>query len=73
MVSIQAMRCTIMNDYITVQQAAEKWKISPRQVQILCKNGRVPGAVKMSGIWIIPHEVEKPTQRSSKSRNHQNL
>ena len=27
-----------MNGYITVQEAALKWGISPRQVQILCKS-----------------------------------
>ena len=26
-----------VNGYITVQEAAEKWGVTPRQVQILCK------------------------------------
>lgn len=30
-----------MEGYITVQEAAEKWGIPPRQVQILCKNNRI--------------------------------
>lgn len=42
-----------MNGYITVQEAAEKWGITPRQVQILCKNNRIIGATRMSRIWII--------------------
>lgn len=50
-----------MNGYITVQEAAEKWGISSRQVQILCKNGRISGATGMSRIWIIPEYAEKPT------------
>ena len=37
-----------MNGYITVQEAAEKWNITPRQVQILCKEGRIEGAEMMS-------------------------
>lgn len=50
-----------MNGYITVQEAAEKWGVTPRQVQILCKCNRVAGAMRMSRIWIIPENAEKPT------------
>ena len=50
-----------MNGYITVQEAAEKWGVTPRQVQILCKENRIAGASRMSRIWIIPEDAEKPT------------
>mgnify|MGYP003303038533 CR=1 FL=1 len=50
-----------MNGYITAQEAAEKWGVSPRQVQILCKENRIVGATRMSRIWIIPENAEKPT------------
>lgn len=50
-----------MNGYITAQEAAEKWGISPRQVQILCKANRIDGASRMSRIWIIPEDATKPT------------
>lgn len=50
-----------MNGYITVQEAAEKWGVTPRQVQILCKENRITGAARMSRIWIIPENAEKPT------------
>ncbi|MCD8189325.1 MAG: helix-turn-helix domain-containing protein [Clostridiales bacterium] len=50
-----------MNGYITVQEAAEKWGVSPRQVQILCKENRIDGAMRMSRIWIIPEDAKKPT------------
>lgn len=52
-----------MNGYITVQEAAEKWGISPRQVQILCKENRIAGATRLSRIWIIPEHTTKPTSR----------
>ena len=48
-----------MNGYITVQEAAEKWGVTPRQVQILCKENRITGAARMSRIWIIPENAEK--------------
>ncbi len=50
-----------MNGYITVQEAAEKWRITPRQVQILCKEDKISGATRMSRIWIIPEDAVKPT------------
>lgn len=52
-----------MNGFITVQEAAEKWNITTRQVQILCKEKRIEGAKRMSRIWIIPEEASKPTSR----------
>lgn len=52
-----------MDGYITVQEAAEKWNVTPRQVQILCKEGRIKGAEMMSRIWIIPKDAEKPTRK----------
>lgn len=50
-----------MNGYITVQEVAEKWGITERQVQILCKENRIVGATRLSRIWIIPENAEKPT------------
>lgn len=52
----------LVNGYITVQEAAEKWGVTPRQVQILCKGNRVRGASRMSRVWIIPDNAEKPTK-----------
>lgn len=50
-----------LDGYITAQEAAEKWGVTSRQVQILCKENRVPGASRMSRIWIIPENAKKPT------------
>ena len=38
----------MLNGYITTLEAAQKWNISARQVQILCKNNRIEGAVPVS-------------------------
>lgn len=35
-----------MKDFITSQEASEKWGVSVRQVQILCKNGKVEGVLR---------------------------
>jgi hypothetical protein len=55
-----------MNGYITVRDAAEKWGVTPRQVQILCKENRIEGATRMSRIWIIPENASKPTDNKRK-------
>ena len=55
-----------MDGYITVQEASEKWGVSPRQIQILCKNNRIPGATRLGRIWIIPNNIEKPTKSKRK-------
>ncbi|WP_394903505.1 DNA-binding protein [Clostridium butyricum] len=49
-----------MIEYITTQEAADKWGITARRVQLLCSQGRIEGAVKKASVWLIPQEVEKP-------------
>ena len=50
-----------MQGYLSVQETAERWGVTSRQVQILCKENRIPGASKISRIWVIPEGVDKPT------------
>ena len=59
-----------MDGYMTAFEAAEKWGVTQRQVQILCNNNRVDGAMRMSRMWIIPRNAEKPTagRRNSSQR-----
>ena len=37
-----------------------KWGVTPRRVNYYCAGGRIPGAVKMAGVWLIPKAAEKP-------------
>ena len=48
-------------DYMTLKEAAEKWGVTPRRVNYYCAAGRIPGAVKMAGVWLIPKNAEKPS------------
>lgn len=50
-----------MQGYLSVQETAAKWGVTTRQVQILCKENRIAGASKISKIWVIPSNAEKPT------------
>ena len=47
-------------DYLTTKQAAEKWNISLRRVQVLCEQGRIKGVVRLGWAWAIPKDAEKP-------------
>ena len=56
--------------YITAGQAAKKWKISQRRVQILCAENRVEGTFKLGEAWAIPEKAEKPDDnRKAKKHN----
>lgn len=50
----------MIDGYINISEAAEKWGISTRRVQGLCKNGRIEGAAKLGREWAIPVTAEKP-------------
>mgnify|MGYP000087949758 FL=1 len=53
-------------DYITVKEASKKWGVTPRRVDYYCAGGRIPGAVKMAGVWLIPKNAEKPIDGRTK-------
>ena len=53
-------------DYMTLKEAAEKWGVTPRRVNYYCAGGRIPGAVKMAGVWRLPKTVEKPIDGRTK-------
>lgn len=47
-------------EFMTASQAAKKWSISQRRVQILCAEGRIPGVFKLGEAWAIPSCSSKP-------------
>ena len=53
-------------DYMTLKEAAEKWGVTPRRVNYYCAAGRIPGDVKMAGVWLIPKNAEKPIDGRTK-------
>jgi hypothetical protein len=54
-------------DWITPLQASEKWEITERQVQSLCSQGKVDGAVRVSKILLIPKDSPKPIDGRTKA------
>ena len=53
-------------EYMTASQAAKKWNISQRRVQILCAQGRIPGVFKLGEAWAIPADIQKPEDKRRK-------
>ncbi|MGC4018872.1 MAG: helix-turn-helix domain-containing protein [Muricomes sp.] len=47
-------------NYMTAKEAAEKWAITQRRVQVLCAQGKIPGAIRFGVTWAIPKDAEKP-------------
>lgn len=48
-------------EYISIAEAAEKWGITRRRVQVLCAQNRISGLTKFGKAWAIPKDAEKPT------------
>lgn len=53
-------------DYMTLKEAAENWSVTPRRVNYYCAGGRIPGAVKMASVWLVPKDAEKPIDGRTK-------
>jgi hypothetical protein len=51
-----------LNGYVKAKVVAESWNVSVRQVEFLCKAGRIEGAVKFGNTWAIPEDAKKPTR-----------
>ena len=44
----------------TCKEKALEWNVSPRSVNDMCKKGRIHGAIKEKGSWLIPDDSPKP-------------
>ena len=58
--------------YMTAGQAAKKWKISQRRVQVLCAEDRIKGTFKLGEAWAIPEDAEKPKDNRKVKRDNGN-
>ncbi len=50
-------------DYMNITGASQKWGITPRRVQELCKSGAIQGAVRFGRAWMIPKDTPRPADR----------
>ena len=47
------------NEYMSAKEAASKWGITDRRVQLLCEQGRIKGVFRLGNAWAIPANAEK--------------
>ena len=57
----------MIESYMQVNEAAEKWNLTQRMVQKVCSEGRIEGAVKFGRSWAIPRNTERPKDLRVKS------
>jgi excisionase family DNA binding protein len=62
----------MIEGYITVREAAEKWGLHVRTVQLMCSEGRIPGIVKFGRAWAIPSDSEPPQDGRVTSGEYRN-
>lgn len=61
-----------MEKYMTVKETSMKWGVSERQVQGLCRNGKIAGIAKLGRNWLIPLNAEKPADKRIISGRYRN-
>lgn len=61
------------NDYMNISEASERWGLSVRRVQDLCKLGAVEGAIRFSHAWMIPKDASKPIDRRTRQARENKL
>lgn len=60
-------------EYLPIQEFTDKWNISKRRIQVLCREGRVKGAKMIGNMWVIPENATKPSDAREKSPTVKNM
>ena len=53
-------------EYLRIDEAAKKWDLGVRRVQILCAEGKIDGAVRFGRAWMIPENAMRPIDGRTK-------
>ncbi|MGX7108670.1 Eco57I restriction-modification methylase domain-containing protein [Facklamia miroungae] len=51
----------------TISEISKKWGLSERRIQFLASEGRIEGAAKKSGVWLIPESAINPSKQNKKN------
>lgn len=54
-------------EYLAIQDFSDKWDISKRRIQLLCREGRINGAKMIGNMWVIPENAERPSDARIKN------
>ena len=55
-----------MTELATVREMSQKWNLNERSITRLCRNGKIPGAVKDGRTWLIPSDAAYPFRSAAK-------
>ena len=59
-------------DYMTLKEASGKMGCNTFVgINYYCSAGRIPGAVKMGTVWLIPKSAQKPKDGRRKENKHE--
>lgn len=53
-------------EYISVHEISDKWNMKERKITGLCRDGRIAGARKINGEWMIPSDASIPLDMRTK-------
>lgn len=62
----------MIEGYLTIDEIAEKWNLTPRRVRALCTSGRIEGAVKFGFVWAIPVDAKRPVDKRITTGEYKN-
>lgn len=54
-------------EYLPVQDFSDRWNISKRRIQVLCKERRIDGAKMIGNMWVIPENTDRPVDARLKN------
>lgn len=57
------MEARNLMEFMTAQEAGQKWKLSSRMIAYYCASGRIPGVEKKGNVWFLPLDAEKPKDK----------
>ena len=63
----------MIDGYMTINEVAEKWEVTPRRVRAMCLNGQISGAAKLGREWAIPTNAERPSDGRITTGEYRNL
>lgn len=52
---------------ISAKEAAEKWGVTTRYIQMACRGGLIPGATQWGRTWMIPSNAARPGRKQTQA------
>ena len=62
----------IIMEYISVAEAAKKWDLTKRRVQVLCNENRIQDVKKIGNVWAIPVDAKRPDDKRVTTGEYRN-